>query len=152
MRKYIFFNQLFSKITYSTLANPESVISPKIKTKKDTTTTEFKVPKDISQYFDKTSKTSKTNVINLFPEKLFKKTSKSPESFYLNDVSAAKLISKYLTQDLPKNLPIFEVNPGIGLISEQILKTGNKNLHFFEGNEFFLPDLLVSSFYIFHFN
>lgn len=141
MRKYIFCNQLFSKITYSTQACPETVLQNKSKKVK---TTEFKVPKDISQYFDTTTK---TDVIDLYPEKLFKKKSKAPEGFYLNDVGTAKLISKYLTQNLPENVPLFEVNPGIGLLSREIIKTGNKNLHFFEGNEFFLNDLVVSIFY-----
>lgn len=136
MRKHIFCNQWFSKITYSTAA--DTTIT-KVKKEK----TEFKVPKDISQYFDTKTKTS---VINLYPEKLFKKKSKSPESFYLNDASAAKLISKYITHNLPKNVPLFEVNPGIGLLSKEIIKTGNKNLHFFEGSEFFLNDLVVSTF------
>lgn len=140
MRKYIFCNQLFSKLTYSTNAYPETVIqdSPTKKIK-----TEFKVPKDITQYFDSKSK---TDVIELYPEKFFKKKSKAPESFYLNDQSTAKLISKYLTQNLPEDVPLFEVNPGIGLISKEIIKTGNKNLSFFEGNEFFLNDLVVSFF------
>lgn len=132
MRKYIFCNQLLSKFTYSTNACPET--STKLKT-------DFRVPKDITQYFDSKSK---TDVIELYPEKLFKKKSKSPESYYLNDPGTAKLISKYLTKNLPDNVPLFEVNPGIGLISKEIIKTGNKNLNFFEGNEFFLNDLVVS--------
>lgn len=145
MRKYIFSNQLLTKITYSSQACPETTV---INTKTKNVKIEFKVPKDISQYFDTTSK---TDVIDLYPEKLFKKKSKAPESFYLNDVGTAKLISKYLTQNLPENVPLFEVNPGIGLLSREIIKTGNKNLHFFEGNEFFLNDLVVSIFIVFIF-
>lgn len=81
------------------------------------------------------------------PRSLLKKY-KTPESMYLINKKTAKEIAKTIKSHL-KNSPVVEVNPGLGLLSEELLQV-HKGPHFFyESSSHFLPHLAVSSLSLF---
>lgn len=69
---------------------------------------------------------------------------KAPESMYLINSKTAKVITNVVKNHLNKESPIIEVNPGLGCLSEEILKCQDNPMYMFEISNHFLQHLNVS--------
>lgn len=83
-------------------------------------------------------------LIKQLPKSLLKKY-KNPESMYLINKKTAKEIAKTIKSSLDKS-PVVEVNPGLGILSEELLQV-HRGPHFmYECSTHFIPHLSVSNF------
>lgn len=108
--------------------------------KKDYLQGEMKMPKDMKKYFESNKK---ENIMNAFPEKLLVKKQKTPEIIYIADKTTAKIISEHITKDLPADRPLIEVNPGAGILTQELKKMNVNDLRLFENDSFFTQTLKV---------
>lgn len=121
------------------------------KTSKDKNLFDIKVPKkrsltikekDVYKFFASPEK----KVAHNFPESFFvKKRGKTPDNFYLAHKEAANIISKVMTNELPKDKLIMEVNPGIGLLTQKLIDETDNDLFLYEANEEMFDKLAVCS-------
>lgn len=101
-----------------------------------------KLSDDIKIHFTKSQKLF--SIINKFPQKLLTKRHKPSEHMYVADPIAAQTIAPYLIDDLPKDTPLVEINPGPGVLTEEIVKSHVQNIILYEDFNEFLPILQVS--------
>lgn len=78
-------------------------------------------------------------VINKFPASLLRRTQVS-EHFYLAAPKLAKNIAKWVTDGMGPDQLLVEVNPGVGLLTQELLKKTN-NLLLYENDESFASEL-----------
>lgn len=116
------------------------------KTKKRVKPTEFKLSKDIQEYYNTPEK---QEVLRKFPEKLLRRKIKTPEHLYVANPNTAKLISSYLVQDIAKDKPFVEINPGLGFLTKEILERTENKIMLFEANESFTGNLKVQELLLF---
>lgn len=83
-------------------------------------------------------------LLEQLPKFLLKKY-KNPESMYLINNKTAKEIAKTIENHLD-NSPVVEVNPGLGLLSKELLQVHSGQHFFYESSSHFLPHLIVSNF------
>lgn len=83
-------------------------------------------------------------IIKELPKSLLKKY-KTPESMYLINKKTAKDIAKTIKK-LLDNSPVVEVNPGLGVLSEELLQVHKGPHYFYENSTHFEPHLIVSNF------
>lgn len=100
-----------------------------------------KVAADVLNFLQSTPENR--NIIEKLPKSLLKKY-KSPESMYLIDRKTAKEITKTIKNYLDKGSPLIEVNPGLGLLSEELLKCQGGHIYMYESLNNFSPILKVS--------
>lgn len=81
-------------------------------------------------------------LIKQLPKSLLKKY-KNPESMYLINRKTAEEIANTIKSFLDKS-PVVEVNPGLGLLSEELLKVHSGPHFFYESSSHFEPHLSVS--------
>uniref|UniRef100_A0A182JG70 rRNA adenine N(6)-methyltransferase n=1 Tax=Anopheles atroparvus TaxID=41427 RepID=A0A182JG70_ANOAO len=86
------------------------------------------VPKDVAEYFQ--SKDS--SILKLFPPTILRKSSQNTERFYVSNRATAQHIADVVSRDLPADRLLVEVNPGPGLLTEQLIKRNVKNLRLYE--------------------
>lgn len=98
-----------------------------IKTRKKRVKPAEERAKELIQYFDAES-------LEKIPKFCLKRKSKTPETFYNTNKSIASTIAKHLIKDLHKDTPILEVNPGLCLLTKELLETCDNNLLLFEDN------------------
>ncbi|XP_058056146.1 dimethyladenosine transferase 2, mitochondrial [Anopheles bellator] len=86
------------------------------------------VPKDVQEYFQ----SKDAPILDLFPATILRKGNQTTERFYVADRSTARHIADVITRDLPEERLLLEVNPGPGLLTEQIFQRRSQNVQFFE--------------------
>lgn len=80
-----------------------------------------------------------------FPETFFvKKRGKTPDNFYIASNVAASTIADSLKKDLQADKLIMEINPGIGLLTEKLIKETDNDLFLYEAHEQLFDKLAVS--------
>lgn len=67
-----------------------------------------------------------------------------PESLYLVSSSTAKSIVNLIGDKLKGNIPVVEVNPGIGCLTKELLNYGITDISLFESSPFHETSLTVS--------
>lgn len=67
-----------------------------------------------------------------------------PESLYLVSSSTAKSIVNLIGDKLKGNIPVVEVNPGIGCLTKELLNHGITDICLFESSPFHQTSLTVS--------
>uniref|UniRef100_A0A182Y3T3 rRNA adenine N(6)-methyltransferase n=1 Tax=Anopheles stephensi TaxID=30069 RepID=A0A182Y3T3_ANOST len=105
--------------------------------------TEITVPKDILEHFQTTDGMD-ASVLKHFPPSILRKSSLNTERFYVANRATAERIADVITQDLPPDRLLVEVNPGPGMLTEQILKRKVNNLRLYETESAFEPRLRSS--------
>ncbi|PSN55069.1 hypothetical protein C0J52_01870 [Blattella germanica] len=96
--------------------------------------------KEILDYMN--SKKSLKSVLNDLPEKILKRKKGTPEALYVVDKNVAKIIAKEIISDSNnRSIPVFEINPGPGILSRELLATGIQNLSLCEPSSFFLEHM-----------
>ncbi|EAA00845.4 AGAP001720-PA [Anopheles gambiae str. PEST] len=96
-----------------------------------TTAADTAIPKHVLEYFQ-TTPGMDASVLKQFPPSILRKSSLSTERFYLANRTTAARIADVLTQDLPADRLLVEVNPGPGLLTEQLLQRNVQNLRLYE--------------------
>ncbi|XP_073950361.1 mitochondrial transcription factor B2 isoform X2 [Choristoneura fumiferana] len=76
------------------------------------------------------------DVKDRLPRSLLRKY-KTPESMYLINKSTAKVIAQTVKKHLNEHSPIVEVNPGLGLLSIELLHCQKKQLYMYETSNHF---------------
>lgn len=105
--------------------------------------TVYKLHEELKSYFVSPEQVA---LLDLFPEKLKRKKQKGPEHMYITDPATASTIAQHLLFDYNGNVPVVEVNPGPGLLTEELLKAAIvTDLRLFEVYREFLPALEVHS-------
>lgn len=102
-----------------------------------------KLASDILKYLENDSEYK--NLICKLPKSLIKKY-KSPESMYLINKKTANNIVNTIRNHLDEKSPIIEVNPGLGFLSEEILKNGHNHLYLYETSNHFSEYIKVGIF------
>lgn len=102
----------------------------------------LKLAADVVNYLE--SSPEYEGLIKQLPKSLLKKY-KSPESMYLINKKTAKEIAKTIKRSLDKS-PVVEVNPGVGILSEELLKVHSGPHFIYESSTHFTPHLSVSNF------
>ncbi|XP_069688697.1 dimethyladenosine transferase 2, mitochondrial [Periplaneta americana] len=75
------------------------------------------------------SKPSLKSLLNHLPEKLLKRKRAKPDAFYAIDSDVANKLVELIGQDVVKGgVPVYEANPGLGLISKHLLNAGVQRL------------------------
>ncbi|XP_012275673.1 dimethyladenosine transferase 2, mitochondrial [Orussus abietinus] len=72
-----------------------------------------------------------TNVIQQCPEKYFKRARQS-ERLYLLDKATAKKMCDLIINDIPNEIPVLEANPGLGVLTKELLEGGVPTIHLYE--------------------
>lgn len=78
------------------------------------------------------SKESLKSTLNFLPEKILKRKRGYQEPIYTVDSEVAKEIANAVADSIQRNIPTFEINPGIGILSKELLLAGINNLHLCE--------------------
>jgi dimethyladenosine transferase 2 len=112
----------------------------KPKPRKRSKSTEMRISKDIQEHF---RTPEQVDILRKFPEKLLRKKIKTPEHLYIADPNTAKIISKYLIQDVVKEKPFLEINPGLGLLTKELLDNTENKILLFEAEEKFAASMKV---------
>uniref|UniRef100_A0A182MR20 Dimethyladenosine transferase 2, mitochondrial n=1 Tax=Anopheles culicifacies TaxID=139723 RepID=A0A182MR20_9DIPT len=118
--------------------NDAALLKPKasrVRKPKATTTSTFSadiaVPKDVLEHFQ-TAEGMDASVLRHFPPSILRKSSLNTERFYVANQETAEQIATVITKDLPPDRLLVEVNPGPGLLTEQIMKRNVTNLRLYE--------------------
>lgn len=77
------------------------------------------------------------------PKSLLKKF-KTPESMYLINNKTAQLITKAIIGHLNNASPLIEVNPGLGILTKELLQCQKNHIYTYETLNHFAPYLQVS--------
>ncbi|XP_053670181.1 dimethyladenosine transferase 2, mitochondrial [Anopheles nili] len=101
---------------------------------------DISVPKEINEYFQ-IENGMDTSVLKKFPSTVLRRCSQITERFYVANRATAQRIAEVITQDLPADLPLLEVNPGPGLLTEQIIIRDVKHLRLYEADASFTSKL-----------
>ena len=113
---------------------------PKPKRKRNLKT-ESKISQEFLEYF---GEKDKELIFKSYPEKILRRKFKSPDHLYLADRESAKKISKIIAYDNISNKTIVEINPGIGLLTNELIERTESKLILYELYDKFLPHLNVS--------
>ncbi|XP_049287852.1 dimethyladenosine transferase 2, mitochondrial [Anopheles funestus] len=101
---------------------------PKV-TSTSTTSADIAVPKDLLEHFQTAEG---MDVMKRFPPSILRKSSINTERFYVANRATAEQIANVVTNDLPPDRLLVEVNPGPGLLTEQIMKHNVTNMRLYE--------------------
>lgn len=93
---------------------------------------EQKISKEIQAYF---GESSNEDVLKYFPDKLLKRKLRPPEGLYIATEDCARTVADILKKDLRPDQPILEVNPGMGVLSNKLIKETENDLLLFEPTE-----------------
>lgn len=97
-----------------------------------------KISEDILKHFDTSEK---KEILNQFPHRLLSKKYKAPDNFYVADKSIAQSIAVHLTKGISSRTTLVEANPGPGLITEELIRSGAGKILLFEPFDIFIPKL-----------
>uniref|UniRef100_A0A4Y0BNV8 rRNA adenine N(6)-methyltransferase n=1 Tax=Anopheles funestus TaxID=62324 RepID=A0A4Y0BNV8_ANOFN len=101
---------------------------PKVTTT-STPSADIAVPKDLLEHFQTAEG---MDVMKRFPPSILRKSSINTERFYVANRATAEQIANVVTNDLPPDRLLVEVNPGPGLLTEQIMKHNVTNMRLYE--------------------
>lgn len=90
----------------------------------------------------------KTNLLGMFPKEFHRKTNintKMSRHLYLDNETIAAKIAKHLTGLPDQSITFVVTNPGPGMLTDLLVKSGMKDLRLYEGREEFLAHLEVNS-------
>lgn len=96
---------------------------------------------DVEKFMD--SLPEYQQIKNKLPKSLLKKY-KTPESMYLINNKTAKIIAKAIEGYINTDLPLIEVNPGLGILTEELLQCQKNHIFIYEALNHFAPNLQVS--------
>lgn len=134
---YICYRNLGSKAKKAESDNEVFKLKRKVKKKDDP----LKVPKEMSSYF---SASERRFALDSFPVKLFQVSRKEPDGLYIASRESASLIADALKKNLKPNVTIIESNPGVGLLTKQLIDQTENDLLLFEPKENFQQELKVN--------
>ncbi|PNF30306.1 hypothetical protein B7P43_G15016 [Cryptotermes secundus] len=99
-----------------------------------------KFSKDVLEYLN--SKDYLKSVLYCLPQKLLKRKRSNPDALYTVDRDVAKKLVDVIALDVVKGgAPVFEVNPGLGFISRELLAAGVQRLWLSESSLAFSQQL-----------
>lgn len=101
---------------------------------------ETKVSQEVINYLE--SSPEYKNIINIVPKSLLRKY-KAPETMYLINENTARNITETLKKYIEKDAPVVEVNPGPGLLTQELLQCQKKKLYLYETSNHFAQLLKV---------
>ncbi|XP_063367717.1 dimethyladenosine transferase 2, mitochondrial [Cydia amplana] len=93
-----------------------------------------KVAQDVMNYIENTPEYA--GIRNQIPKFLLRKY-KAPESMYLINEGTAKEIVQAVKKNLIIHSPIVEVNPGLGILSKELLQCQKTHLYMYESSSHF---------------
>lgn len=132
----------------STVRNYPGKISLRLQHKQAKTKHEKPPPKaavDVLNYIENSSEY--VDVKDRLPSSLLRKY-KTPESMYLINKSTAKVIAQTVKKHMNEYSPMVEVNPGLGLLSMELLQCNKNQLYMYETSNHFTQYLNVSNSYL----
>uniref|UniRef100_A0A336MXX8 Dimethyladenosine transferase 2, mitochondrial n=1 Tax=Culicoides sonorensis TaxID=179676 RepID=A0A336MXX8_CULSO len=88
----------------------------------------FLISKEFKDYFS----IEQQEKVTLFPKRLFRKIQKPSEVYYLVGDDSAQKIASIMKQSADPNIPIMEINPGIGTLTKEFKKLGLNNINLLE--------------------
>ncbi|XP_072929855.1 dimethyladenosine transferase 2, mitochondrial [Epargyreus clarus] len=97
-----------------------------------------KLASDVTTYLESTAEYE--NIKKILPKSLLRKY-KSPESMYLINEKTAKEIAKSVKNVLDDGSPIVEVNPGVCILTKELLQMHKRELYLYETSNHFAPIL-----------
>lgn len=100
-----------------------------------------KVSQEVINYLE--SSLEYKNIINIVPKSLLRKY-KAPETMYLINENTARNITETLKKYIEKDAPVVEVNPGPGLLTQELLQCQKNKLYLYETSNHFAQLLKVS--------
>lgn len=100
-----------------------------------------KVASDVVNYLE--SSPEYHGLIDKLPKTLLRKY-KAPESMYLINKNTASNIAKAVKSKLVGDAPVVEVNPGLGFLTQELLKSDIKHIYLYESSNHFDAVLKVS--------
>ncbi|XP_055595536.1 dimethyladenosine transferase 2, mitochondrial [Uranotaenia lowii] len=99
-----------------------------------------KVINEIEEYFRQNDRDSK--LLAKFPPSILRRNPANADRFYLASQETAKIISQHVTTGLSQDVPLIEVNPGLGILTRELLtKRKSSQLILIETDQNFEPDL-----------
>lgn len=105
---------------------------------------EPKVAPDVVKFID--SSPEYQQLKDSLPKSLLRKY-KNPESMYLIDTHTAKHITQAIKKHLDNVSPVIEVNPGLGILTRELLQNQKNCIYAYETLNHFTPHLQVSKYY-----
>lgn len=102
---------------------------------------DLKLATDVLNYVENTPEICEMK--DKLPKSLFRKY-KTPESMYLINQNTAKIIAKSVTKHISTTSPIVEVNPGLGILSKELLHHLSNHIYMFELSNHFSQHIGVS--------
>lgn len=138
---------MFKRSIFCTIAAKRKdhlLFSWRLRTKVSPRNNEKEPPKavsDVEKFID--SSPEYFQIKDKLPKSLLKKF-KSPESMYLINKQTAKHITKALESHLDKDCSIIEVNPGLGILTNELLQCQKNRIYIYESLNHFTPYLQVS--------
>ncbi|CAG4953924.1 unnamed protein product [Parnassius apollo] len=121
-------------VRFASRNNPILPYSRLYATSKPKIEKEPKLSADVINYLENDSQYK--HLIEKLPKSLLRKY-KTPESMYLINKKTAKEIAKSVVSYLDEDSPLVEINPGFGLLSEELLKYHTKHLYLYETSAHF---------------
>lgn len=135
-----------AKTSPSSLTELPSITSTTKRKPRKTKPPETRVLEELKKHFDSTAEPELKAMIATYPETLLRKKHKSPEHMYIANPEGAKAILPHILNGYKSNVPFVEVNPGIGLLTKQLLQQKViTDLRLFESHREFLPTLVQPS-------
>lgn len=93
---------------------------------------------DLLAYF---TSEKQRNTLGSFPPNYFNKKMNTPNHLYLADEAVARNIADCVAGSSSRDTSILEINPGCGVLTQQLLSATSQKIHLFESDEEFTKDL-----------
>uniref|UniRef100_A0A1B0DNZ7 rRNA adenine N(6)-methyltransferase n=1 Tax=Phlebotomus papatasi TaxID=29031 RepID=A0A1B0DNZ7_PHLPP len=123
----------------STAELPEKLEPERVRRKRKTKTKDSESPQeDLLTYF---TSEKQRNTLGSFPRNYFNKKLNTPNHLYIADETVARNIADCVAASSSKDTPILEINPGCGILTQQLLRVTNQKIHLFESVEEFSKNL-----------
>ncbi|GAB0092805.1 rRNA adenine N(6)-methyltransferase [Sergentomyia squamirostris] len=100
------------------------------------------IPENIIEYFKSKHQSAQ---LEGFPSDYLIKKQQTPDHLYIVDESVAKTVAGIVCKNSQDDSPIVEINPGLGILTQELLKVSKQKIHLYEvDNEFngFLEELV----------
>lgn len=102
---------------------------------------EPQVQKDVAKHF---SQAGRQLALKYPPAILARSKKKDVDGFYIADQYGADKAFEVITKDLPDDKPIYEVNPGLGMLSKRLINETKNKLILCEPDKFCFERMKVS--------
>lgn len=143
--KQLLRNNVLRVIYPRTLSAKVATKARKKKNREEEPTAALCPSKEQTEYFQSTNN---QKILEDVPPTLLKCNSRYKERYYVASPETAKVICKQLTDAMPQDTFLVEINPGPGILTREIIRKNFDNLMLIEKDAFFEPGLreLIASF------